>query len=249
MNSQDSVSFNTKNWASSKTLRDISEAYQNLYEKKVDQDSDGDNDFADVMIARMIAAGMSREEAIRKVKNKEYNEEFYYEETEEEKRRNERRARVAELQASGRVMTSSQRQKQRTKQKRDQERLERLERLANTALDAVRGTRQEKRKTGESLPPEKEKAPEANRKISSKTKKDNLAQQADEILKQIRNEDYEIYDMLVDYLLENDYVESEDYVDTVIENMSIQWIEQIIEEVELQKNDEILRERIFGTEE
>ena len=36
--------------------------------ESVDQDSDGDNDFDDVKIARMIASGMSKEEAIKKVK-------------------------------------------------------------------------------------------------------------------------------------------------------------------------------------
>lgn len=39
-----------------------------------DQDKDGDKDFADVMIARMVASGMSREDAIKKVRDKEYNE-------------------------------------------------------------------------------------------------------------------------------------------------------------------------------
>lgn len=36
--------------------------------ESVDQDNDGDNDFDDVKIARMIASGMSKEEAIKKVK-------------------------------------------------------------------------------------------------------------------------------------------------------------------------------------
>jgi len=80
MNEQDFSSSNPKIWASSKTLRDISEAYSSVYEKKEyepsrDQDGDDDNDFADNMIARMVASGMSREEAIKKVKNKDYNEE------------------------------------------------------------------------------------------------------------------------------------------------------------------------------
>lgn len=39
-----------------------------------DQDKDGDEDFADVMIARMMKSGMSREDAIKKVKEKQYNE-------------------------------------------------------------------------------------------------------------------------------------------------------------------------------
>lgn len=41
----------------------------------VDQDGDGDNDFADVMIARMIASGVPKHVAIAKTKNKPYNKE------------------------------------------------------------------------------------------------------------------------------------------------------------------------------
>jgi hypothetical protein len=64
-------------WPSAKTIKDIAGAYASIYEaKKKDQDEDGDNDFADVRIARMIASGMSKAEAIAAVKNKEYNEEF-----------------------------------------------------------------------------------------------------------------------------------------------------------------------------
>jgi hypothetical protein len=36
--------------------------------KKIDQDKDGDNDFVDVKIAKYIAGGMTREEAIKKAK-------------------------------------------------------------------------------------------------------------------------------------------------------------------------------------
>ena len=65
------------NWGSAKTLKDIAEAYSAVYEakKKVDQDEDGDNDFADVRIARMIASGVPKAKAIAIVKNKSYNEE------------------------------------------------------------------------------------------------------------------------------------------------------------------------------
>jgi len=38
--------------------------------KKVDHDGDGDNDFDDVMIARMVASGMDKDKAIAKVKSK-----------------------------------------------------------------------------------------------------------------------------------------------------------------------------------
>jgi hypothetical protein len=68
---------NSYEWPSAKTIRDIADAYASIYEakKKVDQDADGDNDFADVRIARMMASGMSKAEAIAAVKNKSYNEE------------------------------------------------------------------------------------------------------------------------------------------------------------------------------
>ena len=63
-------------WPSAKTIRDIAGAYASIYEaKKKDQDQDGDNDFADVRIARMIASGVPKEVAIAAVKNKSYNEE------------------------------------------------------------------------------------------------------------------------------------------------------------------------------
>ena len=44
-----------------------------LAEKQKDQDDDGDEDFADVQIARMTASGMDKDKAIAKVKNKKYN--------------------------------------------------------------------------------------------------------------------------------------------------------------------------------
>ena len=44
-----------------------------LAEKQKDQDDDGDEDFADVQIARMTASGMDKDKAVAKVKNKKYN--------------------------------------------------------------------------------------------------------------------------------------------------------------------------------
>jgi len=43
--------------------------------KKTDHDKDGDNDFADIQIARMIASGMKKSAAVAMTKNKPYNEE------------------------------------------------------------------------------------------------------------------------------------------------------------------------------
>ena len=48
----------------------------NTEAKKTDQDKDGDNDFADIMIARMMKGGMSKADAIKKVKGKKYNEQL-----------------------------------------------------------------------------------------------------------------------------------------------------------------------------
>ena len=53
-------------------LKEIESKFKDLEEQ--DQDRDGDNDFADIMIARMMKSGMSREDAIKKVRDKQYNE-------------------------------------------------------------------------------------------------------------------------------------------------------------------------------
>lgn len=53
-------------------LKEMESKFKELEEQ--DQDKDGDKDFADVMIARMVASGMSREDAIKKVRDKQYNE-------------------------------------------------------------------------------------------------------------------------------------------------------------------------------
>jgi len=55
------------------TKNDIVELVLN--ELKKDQDSDGDKDFADVMVSRMVASGKSKKDAIKATKNKKYNKE------------------------------------------------------------------------------------------------------------------------------------------------------------------------------
>ena len=47
--------------------------YYAINEEDLDKDDDGDTDFADIMISRMVASGMDKEEAEEKVKDKEYN--------------------------------------------------------------------------------------------------------------------------------------------------------------------------------
>ena len=54
-------------------LKEIESKFKEIQEQ--DQDGDKDQDFADVQVARMVASGMSKEDAIAKVKGKKYNEE------------------------------------------------------------------------------------------------------------------------------------------------------------------------------
>lgn len=181
---------NNYSWgSSSKLVDDIAYAYQLVYEaKKIDQDYDGDNDFADIRIARMIASGVPKEVAIAKVRGKSYNEEYeIYEETAEEKeaRIAARRARVKEMQAQGRVMTSSKRASARAKERREEQRAEKLEKLANQALEATRGaTRRSSAPMGTTPPSPKPAAPsgEGVRRLPTGAKVDPL----DKLLKQTR---------------------------------------------------------------
>ena len=55
--------------------RTIADKVKSLFKegKKVDQDKDGDNDFADVMIARMKKGGKSHDQAVSATKSKPYN--------------------------------------------------------------------------------------------------------------------------------------------------------------------------------
>lgn len=53
-------------------LRQVLEGKKRATSK--DQDGDGDTDFADVQIARMTKSGMSKDKAIKKTKDKPYNE-------------------------------------------------------------------------------------------------------------------------------------------------------------------------------
>ena len=55
------------------TKKDLAELI--VAELKKDQDGDGDNDFADVMISRMMASGKDKKDAIKATKNKKYNKE------------------------------------------------------------------------------------------------------------------------------------------------------------------------------
>ena len=204
-------------WNTVKTLKDIAAAYQNIYEKKEvdpsrDKDGDGDNDFADNMVARMVASGMSREEAIKKVKNKEYNKEEYSldEETKAEKeaRIAARRARVKQMEDEGAVMTSSRRASEAAKQRKESKKAEALERAGSAVLNQMRGAsgRVSERPMGSEAPKAKEKAPEATRRLNPNLRKDNLGSAADRVLRAMKKEELELW---VNELIEEGYDLSE----------------------------------------
>ena len=210
---------NSYEWPSAKTIKDIAGAYASIYEAKSkevdssrDKDGDGDNDFADNMIARMVASGMSREEAIKKVKNKEYNKEEYSldEETKAEKgaRIAARRARVKQMEDEGAVMTSSRRAREVAKQRKEDKKAEALERAGSAVLNQMRGAsgRVSERPMGSEAPKAKEKAPEATRRLNPNLRKDNLGSAADRVLKSIKKEELELW---VNGLIEEGYDLSE----------------------------------------
>jgi hypothetical protein len=62
-----------KEMVKTKSHKDMVDTARKKFDEDVDQDSDGDNDFADVRIARMIASGVPKEVAIQKTRNKSYN--------------------------------------------------------------------------------------------------------------------------------------------------------------------------------
>jgi hypothetical protein len=322
--------------------QDVASLYQSIYEakKKVDQDKDGDNDFADVQIAKMIASGMSKEEAIRKVRNKSYNEEteldegrsenirdkmvarygkpasgdtlrlhvarkkydkaatkhqsgygpnprteikgklnpgqlmykagqsanvnkedfeFWvndlldegydlseytvdemydiFEETElerrkaEEERKNNRRARVAEMQAQGRVMTPAKRAAAQRAAKSTEKRESALEKAAQAAINDIRGAtgRVSEKPMGSEAPAAKKAAPEATRRLRSGLKRDTLGSAADAVLKDIRKEEYNAYNLVIGHLLDEGFADDYDSANMMIERMSDEWLNEILE--------------------
>lgn len=224
------------NWASAKTLKDLTEAYKSVYEaKNVDQDEDGDNDFADVRIARMIASGVPKEVAIVKTRNKSYNKEKVKlvdegigsairgvfgsirkrtpEAPKPESRGAELRgrynitSRTGPESPRGRILSRSQQQ-----------------------IDA------DKRKYGEGSAPAKESEAARKRQLqggysqfgmNDRRGSGNKARRRAEAL---QKEEYQIYEIIASYLLENNFAETLNDANVIIENMSESWMMEIIDE-------------------
>ena len=156
-----------------------------------------------------------------------------YEETdaERDKRLADRRARVAELQVSGRTMTPARRAREKAQQRKSESEQEKLERLANSALSSIQGTsRRSEKPMGSTPPAEKERAPEGNRRLKSTTKSDTLASRADEVLRSLKKEDVNIFDVLISHLLDEGYADDVKNAYCILENMSEDWVLEILDE-------------------
>lgn len=141
-----------------------------------------------------------------------------------------RRARVREMESQGRVMTSSKRTSERAKQRREEEKAKRLEQLANRALaDTVGTTRRSSKPMGSESPAPREAAPSANRRLAGKVKSDALASKADEILRSLRQEEVDLYDVILSHLLGEGYADDIESAEVIMVNMSGEWRDDIIE--------------------
>jgi hypothetical protein len=236
-------------WPSAKTIRDIAGAYASIYEaKKKDQDQDGDNDFADVQIARMMASGMSKAEAIAAVKNKEYNEEFELDEATRMRKelgkegetatRKELAARSKAYKRSGSVdktIAAAERGADRPyiKHKRDEsdsDRKKREERQSRTlrGLAASRkGSVRDKPRV--QLRGYAAKVEGGDKDLQTSRQK---AMSAGTLTPKEKKQLGEVYEIVASYLLENNFAETLNDANVIIENMSEVWLSQILESAE-----------------
>jgi hypothetical protein len=222
-------------WPSAKTIRDIAGAYASIYEAKKkdydtsrDQDGDDDNDFADNMIARMVASGMSREEAIKKVKNKSYNKKDGLDEATAMAKRGydetEIRNKIAKSTGGGDAAdratalanketfgggNKAARQKYAATQRGD----------FRDTTSSNSGLHGYAHKSNDPAVKAKQAARGAQRSALTPREK-----------KQLNREAYEAYEFVASYLLENNFASTVDDANVIINNMSEGWFESIMEE-------------------
>ena len=233
-------------WGSKATLKDVESLYSSIYEgKKKDQDQDGDNDFADVRIARMIASGMSKAEAIAAVKNKEYNEEFELDEATRMRKelgkegetatRKELAARSKAYKRSGSVdktIAAAERGADRPyiKYKRDEsdsDRKKREERQSRTLRGLAasrRGSVRDKPRAGMSGYASKVEG--GDKDLQSARQK---AMSAGTLTPKEKKQLGEVYEIVASYLLENNFATTINDANVIIENMSEVWLDEILE--------------------
>ena len=208
--------FSEASWGTMSTVKDIASIYSNLYEKK-DQDKDGDNDFDDIRIARMIASGMSREEAMKRVKEDPKGDEVK-EETEN----------VDEVYAGRHGQTDKQYAASRSQGGKMISGDDKM-----SGAEYTHGRRVKAANPGMQPDVGGKTKPKSQGKMDRGTRADLMYRKAN--LKKANEEtemanEYEVYNVVSTYLLENNFAESQETADAIIENMSSEWVEQVIEE-------------------
>lgn len=237
-------------WGTMSTIKDVSDLYSSIYEaKKKDQDQDGDKDkdFADVMIARMMASGMSRAEAIAAVKNKEYNEEYELDEATRMRKelgkegetatRKELAARSKAYNRSGSVdktIAAAERGADRPyiKHKRDEsdsdrkKREEKQSRTLRGLAAARRGSVRDNPRAG--MRGYAAKVEGSDKDLQTARQRAMSAGTLTPKEKKQLGEAYQIYEIVASYLLENNFAETLNDANVIIENMSENWLEEIL---------------------
>jgi len=228
-------------WGTMSTIKDISELYTTMYEEKKeekdekeengDKDEDGDTDFADVQISRMVASGMSKEEAIAKVKDKEYNKKGKdldeatamanrgYDETKLRKRAGggeaaDRATALENRPTYGNTSKTQQRSRYARAQRGD---------FRNTASSSP-GLHGYGYQSNDPEVKAKQAARGAQRGALTPNEKKQLN------IEEFQMDEYQVYNVVSTYLLENNFAETQESADNIIENMSSEWVEQVIEE-------------------
>ena len=231
-NKKPTTQMSSYQWPSAKTIRDIAGAYASIYEakKKVDQDQDGDNDFADVRVARMIASGVPKAKAIAMVKDKSYNEEVEIDEATAMAKRGydetEIRNKIAKSTGGGEAADKATELENRPTFGNKSKQASR-ERLARTQRGDFRrttssdyGLRLGAHKSADPAVKAKQAARGAQRGALTPKEK-----------KQLNREAYEAYEFVASYLLENNFANTIDDANVIINNMSEGWFESIMEDV------------------
>jgi hypothetical protein len=226
-----------------KQLKELQDAYLSVYEaKKIDQDGDNDTDFADVRIARMIASGMSREEAIRRVKDKEYNEEFEIDEATRMRKelgkegeiatRKELARRSNAYQRSGSVdktIAAAEREADRTVPRNRNEvegayRQRMADRSSN--LRRLAANRRKSVRSGEGLRGYAADVEGDDKDLQSAR---GSARSAGTLTPKEKKKLGEQYNLVLSYLLDEGYADTQESALVIMSNMSEEWIESIVE--------------------
>jgi len=221
-------------WGSVSTVNDISELYSSMYEaKKEDQDKDGDNDFDDVRIARMIASGMSKEEAMRKVKEdpkgdevkeeaEDIDERYKGKHGQSEKEYKDDRSQGGKMisgdsKMSGAEYTHGRRVK-----------------AANPGSQPDEGGKTKPKSQGKMDKGTRIDLMYRKANLKKKMKEENNLNNTDTdnntgSISEMTQEEL-IYNIVASYLLENSFVEDIDSANAMMESMSPAWVGTIIEE-------------------